>query len=76
LGYTSFAREPEWFTLAPVGAIRKLLTRLHWRPTDVDPVNAIFGRLLKTPDGHIVTLAYWQQKTAESHEDIPYFLEK
>ena len=25
LGYTSFAREPEWFTLAPVGAMQKLL---------------------------------------------------
>ena len=24
LGYTSFAREPEWFTLAPVGAMQKI----------------------------------------------------
>ena len=24
LGYASFAREPEWFTLAPVGAIREI----------------------------------------------------
>ena len=31
LGYTSFAREPEWFTLAPVGAIQKLLTQLNWQ---------------------------------------------
>jgi acetyl-CoA C-acetyltransferase len=36
LGYTSFAREPEWFTLAPVGAIQKLLTQLHWQAKDVD----------------------------------------
>jgi acetyl-CoA C-acetyltransferase len=36
LGYTSFAREPEWFTLAPVGAIQKLLSRLSWHPNDVD----------------------------------------
>jgi acetyl-CoA C-acetyltransferase len=36
LGYTSFAREPEWFTLAPVGAIQKLLTQLNWRAQDVD----------------------------------------
>jgi acetyl-CoA C-acetyltransferase len=36
LGYTSFAREPEWFTLAPVGAIQKLLTQLNWRASDVD----------------------------------------
>jgi acetyl-CoA C-acetyltransferase len=36
LGYSSFAREPEWFTLAPVGAIQKLLTQLGWRASDVD----------------------------------------
>jgi len=43
--------------------------------TDVtfNPINAIFGRLLKTPSGHIVTLAYWQQKDAESHDETPYF---
>jgi acetyl-CoA C-acetyltransferase len=36
LGYASFAREPEWFTIAPVGAIQKLLARLEWRAGDVD----------------------------------------
>jgi acetyl-CoA C-acetyltransferase len=36
LGYTSFAREPEWFTLAPVGAIKKLLAQLEWQASDVD----------------------------------------
>jgi acetyl-CoA C-acetyltransferase len=36
LGYSSFAREPEWFTLAPVGAIQKLLKQLDWRAKDVD----------------------------------------
>jgi acetyl-CoA C-acetyltransferase len=36
LGYTSFAREPEWFTVAPVGAIGKLLKQLNWRANDVD----------------------------------------
>jgi hypothetical protein len=41
--------------------------------TAFNPTNAIFGRLLKTPDGHIVTLAYWQEKAAESHDEIPYF---
>jgi hypothetical protein len=35
-------------------------------------INAIFGRLLKTKDGHIVTLAYWQQKETVSHDEIPY----
>jgi acetyl-CoA C-acetyltransferase len=36
LGYASFAREPEWFTVAPVGAMQKLLKQLNWRPNDVD----------------------------------------
>jgi acetyl-CoA C-acetyltransferase len=36
LGYTSFAREPEWFTLAPVGAMQKLLKQIEWRVEDVD----------------------------------------
>lgn len=45
LGHTSFAREPEWFTLAPVGAIQKLLARLEWRATEVDlyEVNEAFA---------------------------------
>jgi hypothetical protein len=43
--------------------------------TDVtfNPTNAIFGRLLKAPGGHIVTLAYWQQKENEPHDEVPYF---
>jgi predicted RNA methylase len=36
-------------------------------------INAIFGRSLKTSDGHIVTLAYWQQKENVSHDEIPYY---
>jgi len=36
-------------------------------------VNAIFGRLLKTRKGHIVTLAYWQQQEAISNDEVPYF---
>jgi len=35
--------------------------------------NAIFGRLLKTRDGHVVTLAYWQQKETVSNDEVPYF---
>jgi hypothetical protein len=43
--------------------------------TDVmfNPVNAVFGRLLKTPGGHIVTLAYWQQRENEPDDEKPYF---
>jgi hypothetical protein len=36
-------------------------------------INAIFGRLLHTPDGHVVTLAYWHQKEAISQDEIPYY---
>jgi acetyl-CoA C-acetyltransferase len=36
LGHASFAREPEWFTLAPVGAMQKLLKQLDWQAKDVD----------------------------------------
>ncbi len=32
----SHAQEPEWFTTAPVGALRKVLDQLGWRPRDVD----------------------------------------
>ena len=45
VGHASFAREPEWFTLAPVGAIRKLLEQVKWRAGDVDlyEVNEAFA---------------------------------
>ena len=43
--------------------------------TDItfNPINAIFGRLLRTRNGHVVTLAYWHQKEAVSRDDLPYF---
>ena len=43
--------------------------------TDVmfNATNAIFGRLLKTPDGHVVTLAYWKQKETVANDEVPYF---
>lgn len=45
LGYSTFSREPEWFTIAPVGAIDKLLKRLGWQVGDVDlfEVNEAFS---------------------------------
>lgn len=36
-------------------------------------INAIFGRQLKTEEGTIVSLAYWQQKEKVSNDEIPYF---
>jgi len=46
--------------------------------TDVmfNPINAVFGRLLKTADGHVVTLAYWKQQESVSHDQIPYYENK
>jgi len=36
LAYASQAQEPEWFTTAPVGAIKKVLSQLGWKPNDAD----------------------------------------
>ncbi len=36
-------------------------------------VNAVFGRLLRTADHQVVTLAYWQQKKSGTDDSIPYF---
>jgi acetyl-CoA C-acetyltransferase len=45
VGYASHAQEPEWFTTAPVGAIRKLLERTGWKAGEVDlyEVNEAFA---------------------------------
>jgi acetyl-CoA C-acetyltransferase len=36
VAHASSAREPEWFTIAPVGAIRSALERAGWKAADVD----------------------------------------
>jgi hypothetical protein len=43
--------------------------------TDVrfNVTNALMGRMLKTKEGKIVTVDYWQQKDIASHDNIPYF---
>lgn len=43
--------------------------------TDVmfNATNAVFGRLLKTAGGRIVTLAYWKQKERFPQDQIPYY---
>lgn len=35
LGYATYGREPEWFTLAPIGAIAQLLKQLSLQVSDV-----------------------------------------
>jgi hypothetical protein len=41
-----------------------------------NPINAIFGRLLHTADGHVVTAAYWYQQEKTSHDEVPYYEKK
>ena len=36
LAYASNAQEPEWFTTAPAGSIRKTLAKLGWKANDAD----------------------------------------
>jgi acetyl-CoA C-acetyltransferase len=36
IGSAQFSHEPEWFTTAPVGAIKKLLTEINWPIESVD----------------------------------------
>lgn len=62
VGFSSFAREPEWFTLAPVGAIQKLLKKIDWRAGEVDlfEINEAFA---------VVTMAAMQQLEL-SHEQV------
>jgi acetyl-CoA C-acetyltransferase len=44
-GYATHSREPEWFTLAPIDAIRKLLDKLGWTvdTTDLFEINEAFA---------------------------------
>src|SRR5699024_4274481 len=35
-GYSSHAGAPEWFTTAPVGAMKALYDKLEWQPDSVD----------------------------------------
>jgi len=45
VAHASHAQEPEWFTIAPVGAIQTALKRAGWKPADVDlfEVNEAFA---------------------------------
>jgi len=45
VGYASYAQAPEWFTTAPVGAIKALLEKTGWRADQVDlfEVNEAFA---------------------------------
>ena len=44
-GYSSHSQAPEWFTTAPIEAVKKVLTSVGWKSTDVDlfEVNEAFA---------------------------------
>ncbi len=59
VGAVTFSREPEWFTTAPIGALKKLLERVGWTVahTDLFEINEAFAavtmaaaRELEIPD--------------------------
>jgi acetyl-CoA C-acetyltransferase len=54
LDHATHAQEPGWFTTAPVGAMRKLYSKVGWKPEDVDlyEINEAFA---------VVTMAAMQE---------------
>lgn len=54
IGHYQFAHQPEWFTTAPVGAIKGLLEKTYWSAKDVDlwEINEAFA---------VVTMAAMQE---------------
>ena len=36
-------------------------------------INAVYGRLLRSPEGRVVTMAYWKQKEPVSDDSVPYY---
>jgi acetyl-CoA C-acetyltransferase len=51
VGHATFSQEPEWFTTAPVSAIRNLLGKVGWSVEDVDlfEVNEAFSVVAMAP---------------------------
>jgi len=51
VAHSTLAQEPEWFTTAPVGAIRNLLEKTGWAVADVDlfEVNEAFSVVAMAP---------------------------
>jgi acetyl-CoA C-acetyltransferase len=54
VGHATFAHQPEWFTTAPVSAMKKLMDNLNWSVEDVDlfEINEAFA---------VVTMAAMQE---------------
>jgi acetyl-CoA C-acetyltransferase len=50
VGYATYSQEPEWFTTAPIGSIKKTLAKLGWRVGDADlyEINEAFAVVTMT----------------------------
>ncbi len=51
VGHATFSQEPEWFTTAPVSAIRNLLDKVGWKADEVDlyEINEAFSVVAMAP---------------------------
>ena len=51
VAHATHSQEPEWFTTAPVGAMRKVLDKAGWKVEDVDlwEINEAFAVVAMTP---------------------------
>ncbi|MCL7713257.1 thiolase family protein [Stenotrophomonas mori] len=51
VAHATFAQEPEWFTTAPIGAIRSVLDKAGWQIADVDlfEINEAFAVVAMAP---------------------------
>jgi len=52
VGGATYSREPEWFTIAPVNAVKRLLKKVEWRISDIDlfEVNEAFAVVALTAE--------------------------
>ncbi len=64
---------PAPITTAPIAPSAPTTFTVGVTDLTFNATNAIFSRQLKTADGHIVSLAYWQEKEAVSNDEVPYF---
>ncbi len=64
--------------VAPIAPIENLPETFTVGVTDYtfNAINAIYGRLLKAPNGKIVTAAYWYQQELVNDDSVPYYEKK
>lgn len=46
---------------------------VYVKENEFNVTNAIFGRLLRSKDGRVVTMKYWKQQEEVSNDTKPYF---